>query len=194
MPLGSRVFDRGRVPSSPFKQAVMFNFVKVFPDGSPVSNQVKYATELRTVEGEGLGTMEGGTLISGEFPLEVVLDESNVLCEESRLQTLGLFFVALGAVLARGFLEEWVNKNWKKKNILVDSFRYLGNGVFMFFFQEPGMAKLVLEKNKWCCGHSLVKTIPWGPDIDISSLKKNSEVKWTEIKGLDPTLYPGNYA
>eukprot|EP01018_Ginkgo_biloba_P027394 Gb_19021 [translate_table: standard] len=119
----------------------------------------KDTEELETIEGEGFDIVEG---------------RSN--------------FKALGAIPVKIILEDWVNKKCKSNNILFDSFKYLGNGIFMVFFQEIGMAKLVLEKNMWYCRHSLFKAIPWGPDVHISSLKKNSEVKWMEIKGLDHTL------
>eukprot|EP01018_Ginkgo_biloba_P032731 Gb_32700 [translate_table: standard] len=41
----------------------------------------------------------------------------------------------------------------------------------------------VLDKNMWYNGKSLIKAIPWALDVDVASLKKNSEVRWMEIKG-----------
>eukprot|EP01018_Ginkgo_biloba_P037629 Gb_34122 [translate_table: standard] len=176
--------DKGGLNASPFKQALLFDYVK------PVDIVEKEnAKRHETMDREGINAIEKGPTDQGEFPLSVSLDENEVLSEELQLQSLSLFFISLGTTPARGFLEEWVDKNWEKNNILFDSFQYQGNGVFMIFFQEPSIAKRVLDKKMWHCGNSLIKVIPWDPDVDVASLKKNSEAGWMEIKGLDPALW-----
>eukprot|EP01018_Ginkgo_biloba_P022592 Gb_08287 [translate_table: standard] len=150
----------GGILSQPFKQALM---------SSPI---LKDAEEFSAVERR--------SNLSGEPLLKATLEENQVLKEEIRLKSIGLFLVALGAIPARDFLEDWIDKQWRKNNILFDSFRYLENGVFMVRFQKPEMAKRVLDKNLWYCENSLFKAISWDPDADITSLRRRSEIEQSE--------------
>ena len=84
--------------------------------------------------------------------------------EQSRLKSIAVFFVCMDVkfLLARKYLDDWINNVWGKKlGIVVNFSRMIQKGLFVIFFKNHAMQEKVFKKKIWNIGQTMFRAFPW---------------------------------
>ena len=94
-------------------------------------------------------------------------------------------------MLARKFLDDWLNKVWGKKLGIAISFsRMIQRGMFVIFLKTHAMQEKVLKKGLWNVGQTLFRALPWALCSKPEQMPSNSSPFWVELQNVQPKFWP----